>query len=71
MTTGNKMKNAELDALVSSLSLMRKFYQNSEVTERGDMKILQHKYPDMMRDLLNQIGKVERVIASSMAEDQP
>ncbi len=63
------MKNAELDALVTSLSLMRKFYCDSEITECGDMKILQRKYPDMMKDLLAQIGKVERVIASSLTED--
>lgn len=61
------MKNSELDALVTSLSLMRRFYCDSEINEKGDMKILQNKYPDMMKDLLSQIGKLERVISSSLS----
>ena len=65
------MKNAEQDALVTSLSLMRRFYSGSEITERGDMKILQRKYPNIMKDLLDQIGKLERVIASGVNGNDP
>jgi hypothetical protein len=60
------MKNAELDALVTARALMNRFYCDSEITERGDMKILQRKYPDMMKDLLAQIEKLGRVIASGI-----
>lgn len=60
------MKNAELDALVTARSLMNKFYCESEINEHGDMKILQSKYPDMMKDLLAQIEKLGRVIASGI-----
>jgi nitrate reductase NapAB chaperone NapD len=62
-------KNAELDALVTSLKLMSRFYTDAEVNNRGDWVVIQSKYPDMVKDLLAQIGKVERVIASSLTDD--
>lgn len=63
------IKNAELDALVTSLKVMRRFYTDVDVSDKGDWVVPQHKYPDMAKDLLAQISKVERVIASSLADD--
>ena len=63
------IKNAELDGLVTSLSLLRKIYSESEVGDINSLSIKRFKYEDVYKDLLSQIEKLERLIASGVEND--
>ena len=62
-------KNSELDCLVSSLSLLRKIYIESEINDDAVVYITNDKFPRLHNELLTQIGKLERIIASQSMQD--
>jgi hypothetical protein len=62
--------NDNLDHLVSTLSHLRRVYEAASVDDFGDVVIGEKSYPDFFKDILNEIGKLERVIAASVADAQ-
>lgn len=60
--------NSTLDPLVTALSVMRKIYSNAAVDDFGNAVISENTYPDFFKDLLKEIGKLERVIGSVITD---
>lgn len=61
--------NGTLDPLVTALAVLRKIYNASSVNDYGDIIIGDHEYPEYFSELLNEIGKIERVIAASLQQN--
>jgi len=58
--------NDTLDPLVTALSVLRKIYTEAIADDFGNVVISENTYPNFFRDILGEIGKLERVIASSL-----
>ena len=60
------MNSAEIDALVTALSLLRRIYTESEINDDAVIYITNDRFPQLYSEILREIGKIERLLASGL-----
>ena len=66
--TENYIKNAEINCIVTALSLLREIYTNAEISDDGGVILtaVANDWEALFTKILTQIGMMERVLASNL-----